>query len=121
MSEHYTLHLILHCLLIHSAIAIAVIALLELIWQTAIKIVYGENVQWEQEDHIEWLLCALAAGIIPVLGEYMFGWILWTYASKVESWAYKFYSRYWVQDNLMCRKEPHEYWWKQTGKQDNEE
>lgn len=117
ISQYHTLFLILHCLLVHIAIAVAFVALQELVAQIAIKIVY-KDVAWDYEEHIEWLLGRVLIGAIPVLGEITFALTMWEFAERVEAWALNFDKYFFADDGVMycrCRKK---LWWKREDKDD---
>ena len=83
------MNVILHCLLVDIAVAIAVTALYALTDEIALSIIYGKNkVIFDRDYYADRLLSVFIIGLIPIVGFVIMMWWLWTLSDRVEAFVY---------------------------------
>ena len=99
------MNVILHCLLVDIAVAIAVTALYALTDEIALSIIYGKNkMVFEKSYYQTRLISIFIVGLIPVLGMIIMCWWMWTFADRVESFVWSIYKLSQKKRGVIVRK-----------------
>lgn len=99
------MNVILHCLLVDIAVAIAVTALYALTDEIALSIIYGKNkVIFQRDYYTDRLLSVFIIGLIPIVGFVIMMWWLWTLSDRVEAFVWSIYKLSQKKRGVIVRK-----------------
>lgn len=99
------MNVILHCLLVDIAVAIAVIALYALTDEIALSIIYGKNkVIFDRDYYTDRLLSVFIIGLIPIVGFVIMMWWLWTLSDRVEAFVWSIHELSQKKRGVIVRK-----------------
>lgn len=99
------MNVILHCVLVDIAVAIAVTALYALTDEIALSIIYGKNkVIFDRDYYTDRLLSVFIIGLIPIVGFVIMMWWLWTLSDRVEAFVWSIYKLSQKKREVIVRK-----------------
>ena len=99
------MNVILHCVIVDVAVAIAVTAMYCLTDKIALSIIYGNNKMVFEKSYYQTRLTSIfIVGLIPVLGMVIMCWWMWTFADRVESFVWSIYKLSQKKREIIVRK-----------------